>query len=49
MRPLRTKQGQRRYRPEDLELLTGIRMLLHVQGHTIRLSLDGKELEGVEA
>lgn len=36
VRPLRTKRGQRRYRPEDVELLSGIRMLLHVHGYSIR-------------
>ncbi|KQQ29428.1 hypothetical protein ASF53_19545 [Methylobacterium sp. Leaf123] len=36
VRPLRTKQGQRRYRPEDVELLGGIRVLLHVHGYSIR-------------
>lgn len=36
VRPLRTKTGRRRYRPEDVELLMGIRMLLHVQGYSIR-------------
>lgn len=36
VRPLRTKQGQRRYRPEDIELLGGIRVLLHVHGYSIR-------------
>lgn len=36
VRPLRTKRGQRRYRPEDVELLMGIRVLLHVHGYSIR-------------
>lgn len=36
VRSLRTKRGQRRYRPEDVELLSGIRMLLHVHGYSIR-------------
>lgn len=36
VRPLRTKRGQRRYRLEDVELLMGIRMLLHVHGYSIR-------------
>ncbi|PPE22889.1 MerR family transcriptional regulator, partial [Escherichia coli] len=29
-------RGQRRYRPEDVELLLGIRVLLHVHGYSIR-------------
>ncbi|WP_232628890.1 MerR family transcriptional regulator [Methylobacterium sp. Leaf118] len=36
VRPLRSKTGRRRYRPEDVELLLGIRVLLHVEGYSIR-------------
>lgn len=36
VRPLRTKTGRRQYRPEDVELLMGIRVLLHVHGYSIR-------------
>lgn len=36
VRPLRGAKGQRRYRPEDVELLLGIRHLLHVEGYSIR-------------
>lgn len=36
VRPLRGAKGQRRYRPEDVELLMGIRFLLHVDHYTIK-------------
>jgi DNA-binding transcriptional MerR regulator len=39
VRPLRkgkAHQGNRRYRVEDIELLNGIRFLLHAKGYTIR-------------
>lgn len=36
VRPLRGAKGQRRYRPEDVDLLMGIRFLLHVEGMTIK-------------
>lgn len=36
VRPLRSARGQRRYRPEDVQLLMGIRFLLHEQGLSIR-------------
>lgn len=36
VRPLRSARGQRRYRPEDVDLLMGIRFLLHDQGLSIR-------------
>lgn len=36
IRPLRGAKGQRRYRPEDVDFLMGIRFLLHVEGMTIR-------------
>ena len=36
VRPLRGAKGQRRYRPEDVELLIGIRHLLHIEGYSIR-------------
>lgn len=36
VRPLRGAKGQRRYRPEDVELLLGIRHLLHVEAYSIR-------------
>lgn len=36
IRPLRGAKGQRRYRPEDVELLMGIRFLLHVEFYSIK-------------
>ena len=36
LRPLRSARGQRRYRPEDVHLLMGIRHLLDVEARTIR-------------
>lgn len=39
VKPLRkgkANQGNRRYRPEDIELLNGIRYLLHAEGYSIR-------------
>lgn len=36
IRPMKRGGGRRYYRPEDLELLRGIRRLLHLEGYTIR-------------
>jgi DNA-binding transcriptional MerR regulator len=36
VRPMKRGGGRRYYRPEDLELLRGIRHLLHIEGYTIR-------------
>lgn len=36
IRPMKRGGGRRYYRPEDLELLRGIRHLLHAQGYTIK-------------
>ncbi len=36
IRPMKRGGGRRYYRPEDLELLKGIKQLLHGQGFTIR-------------
>lgn len=36
IRPMKRGGGRRFYRPEDLELLRGIRHLLHAQGYTIK-------------
>lgn len=36
IRPLRGARGQRRYRPEDVDLLMGVRFLLHVEGYSVR-------------
>lgn len=36
IRPMKRGGGRRYYRPEDVELLRGIRVLLHEEGFTIR-------------
>jgi DNA-binding transcriptional MerR regulator len=36
IRPMKRGGGRRYYRPEDVELLRGIRALLHAEGYTIR-------------
>ena len=36
IRPMKRGGGRRYYRPEDLELLSGIRQLLHGEGYTIK-------------
>jgi DNA-binding transcriptional MerR regulator len=36
IRPMKRGGGRRYYRPEDMELLRGIRALLHENGYTIR-------------
>ena len=36
IRPMKRGGGRRYYRPEDIELLRGIRVLLHAEGFTIR-------------
>ena len=36
IRPLKRAGGRRYYRPEDVDLLKGVRQLLHGQGYTIR-------------
>ena len=36
IKPVKQNGGRRYYRPEDIELLRGIRELLYTQGYTIR-------------
>ncbi len=36
VRPMKRGGGRRYYRPEDVELLRGIRVLLHLEGFTIK-------------
>lgn len=36
VRPLKRAGGRRYYRPDDVDLLKGIRLLLHGQGYTIK-------------
>src|SRR5919204_1780943 len=48
VRPMKRGGGRRYYRPEDLDLLRGIRYLLHVQGYTIRGVQQILRSQGVE-
>jgi DNA-binding transcriptional MerR regulator len=48
VRPMKRGGGRRYYRPEDLELLRGIRHLLHVEGYTIRGVQKILRSQGVE-
>jgi len=36
IKPMKRAGGRRYYRPEDVDLLTAIRQLLHAEGYTIR-------------
>jgi DNA-binding transcriptional MerR regulator len=36
IRPMKRAGGRRFYRPQDLEVLRGVRVLLHEQGYTIK-------------
>jgi DNA-binding transcriptional MerR regulator len=53
VRPLKRGGGRRYYRPEDVELLRGIRSLLYTEGYTIkgvqRLMREGGFRERAEA
>lgn len=52
VRPLRkgkANQGNRRYRPEDIALLNGIRFLLHAEGYSIRGVQKILREQGVQA
>lgn len=49
IRPMKRGGGRRYYRPEDLELLRGIRHLLHGDGYTIRGVQKILRERGVEA
>lgn len=48
IRPMKRGGGRRYYRPEDLELLRGIRHLLHLEGYTIRGVQKILRLQGVD-
>ena len=48
VRPMKRGGGRRYYRPEDVELLRGIRHLLHVEGYTIRGVQKILRSQGVE-
>ena len=49
IRPMKRGGGRRYYRPEDLELLKGIRQLLHRDGYTIKGVQKILREQGVEA
>lgn len=49
IRPMKRGGGRRLYRPEDVELLRGIRHLLHVAGYTIRGVQKLMRDEGIDA
>jgi DNA-binding transcriptional MerR regulator len=49
LKPMKRGGGRRYYRPEDLELLTGIHRLLHSAGYTIRGVQKILREQGVEA
>lgn len=48
IRPMKRGGGRRYYRPEDMELLRGIRHLLHAEGYTIKGVQKILRQEGVE-
>jgi DNA-binding transcriptional MerR regulator len=48
VRPMKRGGGRRYYRPEDLDLLRGIRHLLHNEGYTIRGVQKILRLQGVD-
>jgi DNA-binding transcriptional MerR regulator len=49
IRPMKRGGGRRYYRPEDMELLRGIRHLLHREGYTIKGVQKILKEQGVEA
>lgn len=49
IRPMKRGGGRRYYRPEDLELLKGIRHLLHLDGYTIKGVQKILREQGLEA
>jgi DNA-binding transcriptional MerR regulator len=48
IRPMKRGGGRRYYRPEDMELLRGIRHLLHAEGYTIKGVQKILRLQGVD-
>jgi len=48
IRPMKRGGGRRYYRPEDLDLLRGIRHLLHLEGYTIRGVQKILRVQGVD-
>jgi len=49
IRPMKRGGGRRYYRPEDMELLRGVRHLLHREGYTIRGVQKILREQGVDA
>jgi DNA-binding transcriptional MerR regulator len=49
IRPMKRGGGRRYYRPEDLQLLIGIRRLLHTEGYTIKGVQKILREQGVES
>ncbi|MGE0766665.1 MAG: MerR family transcriptional regulator [Hyphomicrobiaceae bacterium] len=49
IRPMKRGGGRRYYRPEDMELLRGVRQLLHRDGYTIKGVQKILREQGVEA
>ena len=49
IRPMKRGGGRRYYRPEDMELLKGIRQLLHREGYTIKGVQKILREQGVES
>lgn len=49
IRPMKRGGGRRYYRPEDMELLRGIRQLLHKDGYTIKGVQKILREQGIEA
>jgi DNA-binding transcriptional MerR regulator len=49
IRPMKRGGGRRYYRPEDMELLRGIRQLLHRDGYTIKGVQKILREQGIEA
>lgn len=48
IKPMKRGGGRRYYRPEDLDLLRGIRHLLHLEGYTIRGVQKILRTQGIE-
>ncbi len=49
IKPMKRGGGRRYYRPEDMQLLSGIRQLLHADGYTIKGVQKILREQGVEA
>ncbi|PWR03397.1 hypothetical protein DKT77_05920 [Meridianimarinicoccus roseus] len=49
LKPVKRAGGRRYYRPEDMQLLGGIKHLLHTEGHTIKSVQDRIKSDGPSA